>query len=422
MKKAKKEPKKFKIGDNKKVKTLSHFNPKQTSRKDTHKEKDKKEELWDRILKHRTEILIRVGIVFAVLLLATGFFYFSYLNKEYEQISVIKSVKSVVTIGSNVMRFGNCVLIYSNDGMKCVNEKGDVVWNETFQMQNPMIDVNGDVVGIADYNGSIIYMMNKSGKMGTINTGMPIRKFCVSAKGLAIAILDNADITPIHLYDTSGNTVVYFSTSMKNSGYPIDLAITESGYVVAVSYLYVDSTSYKTDVAFYNFGEVGQNQTDNLVSGYTYSNTIVPEVRFIDNANAVAVADNRLMFYAGDQKPVSSGDVMVEKEISAVYYGKEYVALVFTNTDEGDRYYVNIYDRSGKLKDTVHFNMAYEDILLTGNQIVIYSSDECLVHVIGGIDKYKGPLEGGVLAILPTGINYRYTFVTNDEIQTVELK
>ncbi len=408
-----------KFGETKNLKPLNRFTPKQSP----HKEKENKtEELWAKILRHRTEILIRVGIVIVVLLLATGFFYFSYLNKEYDSINVVKSSDSVVTMGSEVMRFGNCILVYSNDGMKCVNEKGDVIWNETFQMQNPMIDISGDVVGIADYNGSMIYMMNKSGKLGTINTGMPIRKFCVSAKGLAIAILDDSDITPIHIYDTSGNTVAYFSTSMRNSGYPIDIAITESGYVVAVSYLYVDNASYKTDVAFYNFGEVGQNQTDNLVSGYTYSNAIVPEVRFIDNSNAVAVADNRLMFYSGDQKPISSGEVLVENEIAAVYYGEQYVALVFNNTGDGDRYTVNIYDRNGKIKDTISFNIMYEDILITGNHIVVYSSDECLVHVIGGIDKYNGPLEGGVLAMLPTGVNYRYVLVTNESIQTVELK
>ena len=408
-----------KFGGTKNLKPLNRFTPKQSP----HKEKDHKtEELWAKILRHRTEILIRVGIVVIVLLLATGFFYFSYLNKEYDSINVVKSTDSVVTMGSDVMRFGSSILVYSNDGMKCVNEKGDVVWNETFQMQNPMIDISGDVVGIADYNGSIIYMMDKNGKLGTINTGMPIRKFCVSAKGLAIAILDDSDITPIHIYDTSGNTIAYSSTSMRNSGYPIDIAITESGYVVAVSYLYVDNASYKTDVAFYNFGEVGQNQTDNLVSGYTYSNAIVPEVRFIDNANAVAVADNRLMFYTGDQKPVSSGEVLVEEEIAAVYYGEQYVALVFNNTGEGDRYHVNIYDRNGKIKDTISFNIMYEDILLTGNHIVVYSSDECLVHVIGGMDKYNGPLEGGVLAVLPTGVNYRYVLVTNESIQTVELK
>lgn len=419
MRKAKKEKKPIRFSENRNLKPLNRFTPKQKAKKE--KEKNS-EELWSRILRHRTGILIRVGIVLAVLLLATGFFYFRYLKKEYTQINVVKSEAFVITMGSEVMRFGNNLLVYSNDGMKCVNEKGEVVWNETFQMQNPMIDISGDVVGIADYNGSIIYMMDKKGKIGTINTGMPIRKFSVSAKGLAIAVLDDSDITPIHIYDTAGNTIAYFSTSMRNSGYPIDVDITESGIVVAVSYLYVDNSSYKTDVAFYNFGDVGQNQTDNLVSGYTYSNAIVPEVKFIDNANAVAVADNRLMFYTGDQKPVSSGEVLVENEISAVYYGDQYVALVFNNTGEEERYKVNIYDRNGKIKDTITFNMAYEDILLTGNQIVVYSSDECLVHVIGGMDKYNGPLEGGVMAILPTNINYRYILVTRDAIQTVELK
>ena len=419
MKKDKKEKKLLRFSKSRNVKPLNRFTPKQKARKEKPKAT---EDLWNKILRHRTGILIRVAIVVVVLLLATGFFYFRYLNKEYTQINVIKNENLVVTMGSDVMRFGSCLLVYSNDGMKCVNEKGDVVWNETFQMQNPMIDISGDVVGIADYNGSIIYMMNKSGKIGTINTGMPIRKFCVSAKGLAIAILDDSEITPIHIYDTAGNTIAYFSTSMRNSGYPIDISITQSGIVVAVSYLYVDNASYKTDVAFYNFGDVGQNQTDNLVSGYTYSNAIVPEVKFIDNANAVAVADNRLMFYSGDQKPVSNGEVLVEKEITAVYYGEQYVALVFNNNGEGDRYKVNIYDRNGKMKDSISFNIAYEDILLTGNQVVIYSADECLVHVIGGMDKYHGPLDGGVLAMLPTNINYRYVLVTRDAIQTVELK
>ena len=419
MKKNRKENKSLNFGKSRNAKPLNRFTPKQVPRKE---KGSGNEDLWEKIFRHRTEILIRVGIVLAVLLLATGFFYFSYLNKEYESINVVKSVDSVVSMGSEVMRFGNYILVYSNDGMKCVNEKGEVVWNETFQMQNPMIDISGDVVGIADYNGSMIYMMNKSGKLGTVNTGMPIRKFCVSAKGLAIAILDDSEITPIHIYDTSGNAVAYFSTSMRKSGYPIDIAITESGYVVAVSYLFVDNASYKTNVAFYNFGEVGQNQTDNLVSGYTYSNAIVPEVCFIDNANAVAVADNRLMFYTGDQKPVSSGEVFVENEITGVYYGEQYVALVFNNSGEGDRYFVNVYDRSGKIRDTIYFNIPYEDILITGNHILVYSSEELLVHVIGGIDKYNGPLEGGVLSILPTGVNYRYVLVTNESIQTVELK
>ena len=134
MRKPKKEKKLLRFSTNKNVKPLNRFTPKTGSKKE--KTKKKTEELWDKILRHRTDIMIRVGIVIVVLLLATGFFYFRYLNKEYTQVSVVKSESLVVTMGSEVMRFGNHLLIYSNDGMKCVNEKGQVVWNETFQMQN----------------------------------------------------------------------------------------------------------------------------------------------------------------------------------------------------------------------------------------------------------------------------------------------
>ena len=85
-----------KFGGTKNLKPLNRFTPKQSPRK----EKDQKtEELWAKILRHRTEIIIRIGIVVVVLLLATGFFYFSYLNKEYDSVNVVKSTGSVVTMG-----------------------------------------------------------------------------------------------------------------------------------------------------------------------------------------------------------------------------------------------------------------------------------------------------------------------------------
>ena len=38
--------------------------------------------------------------------------------------------------------------------------KGNAVWNQTFEMQNPIVDVCQNVVAIGDYNGRVIYVMN----------------------------------------------------------------------------------------------------------------------------------------------------------------------------------------------------------------------------------------------------------------------
>ena len=45
---------------------------------------------------------------------------------------------------------------------------------------------------------------------------------------------------------------------------------------MAVSYLKAEGNGIKTSIAFYNFGDVGQNVVDKVVSGYDYDDMIIP--------------------------------------------------------------------------------------------------------------------------------------------------
>ncbi len=394
------------------VKPLARFTPKKEEQGD-----------WkEKLSKHKARIALRVAIVAAVLVLATLFFYIRHLNKVYTTYDVIQSVEFKVPTGAHVELFDDKYLVYGSDGAKCINGKGEVVWNVTYEMQNPTISIAENIVGIADYNGSTIYMMNTEGVLGEISTGMPIRQFQVSAKGLAIAVLDDSKTTPIYIYDAEGNQIAFFNTTMRNSGYPLALCISDNGYLVGISYLYVDSTSFKTNIAFYNFGEVGQNKTDNLVSGNTYANAVVPYIRFVGDSKAVAVADNRLMIYSGDEIPTSSGEVLVQDEINAVYYGEEYVALVHNNTEGEERYRIDVYNGNGKCTDSILYDAEYSDIVFHDGRVIVYGSEHCLIHNVNGIDKFNEDFGPGVLAVMPTNVSNRFVIVTNSSIDTIELK
>jgi len=275
---------------------------------------------------------------------------------------------------------------------------------------------------MADYNGTAIHMLEMERVLGAINTGMPIRIYKFSAKGLAIAVLDDSKTAPIYIYGADGEQKAFFSTTMRNSGYPISICISDSGYLVGISYLYEDASSYKTNIAFYNFGEVGQNKTDNLVSGNTYANAIVPCIEFVGNSKAVAVADNRLMVYSGDEIPTSTGEVLIQDEIQAVYFGEEYVALVHNNTEGDERYRIDIYNGNGKCEDTLFYNEEYTEMFFHDGRLIIYGPEYCLIHNVNGIDKYKGELGPGALAVLPTNVSNRFVVVTSDAIETIELK
>lgn len=390
--------------------------------------KKKKESIFDEFTRKRANLKINKfmwitgGIAVALFLLIVGFIISRvYLaNKEYTSVSVVDEVKFFISTGSEVDRFGNNFIVYNSDGIKCVNTKGEQIWNEAFQMQKPLVDIGKNIVAVADYNGTTIFLMDDKAVLGRIDTGLPIRKFKAASSGYVMAVLDNTNNTPIYVYDTSGKEMLYFNTTMKGYGYPLEIALSENGILGAVSYLNVDKGSFNSTVGFYNFGEVGQNYQDSLMSSYTYQSTLVPEMRFSASDKAVAIADNRLMFYAGDQMPKSAGEILLSEKLLSVYEDDNYVALFYNSDNEEYEYKAEIYDYSAKLKDTVYYNIEYNDVFFDGDRFILYNNNEILIHNIGGKDKFMGNVEETILAMLPTSSSKKMILITPDEIKTVE--
>ena len=376
----------------------------------------------EKIKSHKFTIFYRVILVIILIAAIAAALYVQWKNKIYTQTTSVASVDINITNDSELLPFAGHLLTYSKDGAGCMDIKGNAVWNQTFEMQNPMVDMCQNVVAIGDYNGRNLYVMDTGGVMGNITTNKPMRDFCVSANGIVAVVLDDTDTTWIYLYDSQGNELAYFRTTMKDSGYPVSVSISPSGELVCVSYLFVDSGQIKSSVAFYNFGEVGQNSTNNYVSGYDYSGEVVPFTRFLDNKSIFAISDERIMFYTGTQKPVMAAENLLSDEVQSVYYGAEYVGLVFNNTENSNRYRLDVYHKSGELRQSIDFDMEYSDILFHEDQIIIYNESECCVYNSNGSEKYSGRFEKSTLVLIPQSAAYRYMIVTPDSIDTVELQ
>lgn len=391
------------------------------------KKKDREEEkprvsYREKIKSHKFTIFYRSILILILIAAFIAAFYIQWKNKIYTQAAEITSVEINITQDSTLLPFAGHLLTYSKDGAACMDIKGNAVWNQTFEMQNPIVDMCQNVVAIGDYNGRNIYVMNTSGVMGSITTNKPMRDFCVASNGVVAVVLDDTDTTWIYLYDSQGKELAYFRTTMKESGYPVNIAISPSGEIVCVSYLFVDSGQMKSSVAFYNFGAVGQNSTNNYVSGYDYLNAVVPFARFLDNRSLFAVADNRVMFYSGAQKPVSVFEGLLNESVQSVYYGGEYVGLVYNSTETDSRYRMDVYHKSGELRQSLHFNIEYSDIIFHEDQIIIYNESECSIYNSNGMEKYSGRFDKTTLVLIPQNTAYRYMIVTPDSIDTIELQ
>lgn len=399
-----------------------------TNVRDYFKNKEKREETGKRInyqekiKSHKFTIFYRGVLVLILIAVIAVVLNIQWKNKVYTESVVISSIETATQQNAKLLPFAGYILSYSKDGANCIDAKGTAVWNETFEMQNPMIDVCQNVAAIGDYNGRSIYVMNTSGLMGQITTNKPLRDFCVSANGVVAAVLDDADVTLIYLYDTQGQELVHFRTTMQESGYPFSVSISPDGKLVCVSYLFVDSGEMKSSVAFYNFGEVGQNNTDNYVSGYDYLDVVVGYTRFLDAKTAFAVSDDRIMFFAGAQKPVSIAECLLGEDVQKIYYSDNYVGLVFISTDSSNRYRLDVYNKSGQLTSSIDFDIEYSDIVFTQEQIVIYNESECRIYSMSGVQKYGGMFDKAVYTLIPTSTAYKYIVVTADSIDTIEMK
>lgn len=390
--------------------------------KKKNKEKISRVSYLEKIKSHKFMIFYRSLLLFILVTAAVAVFLIQWKNKIFTDSVTVSSIATTKPQNGNLVAFSEYILTYSKDGASCMDGNGNAVWNETFEMQNPMIDICQNVVAIGDYNGRNIYIMNTSGLLGQITTNRPIRNFCVASNGVVAVVLDDSDLTYIYLYDTKGKELVRIRTTMKDSGYPFSLSLPPNGMLLCVSYLFVDSGELKSSVAFYNFGEVGQNQTDNYVSGYDYLDVVVGYTRFLDEKTLFAVSDDRIMFFEGTQIPVNIGERLFSEDVQKLYYGKKHVGLVFNSTDGNSRYRLDIYNKAGQLCQSIGFDMEYTDIVFAEDQVIIYNESECQVYNMNGVEKYSGYFEKAVYALIPTSSSYRYILVTADSIDTIELK
>ena len=373
-----------------------------------------------RIKKHKYTSFIRVFISVCAIAIIVVLLVMQYKNQIYtEMVTVAQTEKAYIENTMFTNQNGH-IITYSKDGISCMNEKGEPLWNMTYEMQNPIVHISGNIVAVCDYNGHIVHIIDEKGKVSEVDTNLPIRNFAVSEDGIIAAILEDSGNSWVNLYDSLGDLIAEAKATMTKTGYP--LSVTLSGEVMGVSYLYVDSDTMKSSVTFYNFGGVGENSSDHIVSSYDYANAIVPIVQFLDGQTFFAVADNRLMFFSGSKKPTGAADILLQENIQGVYYGGQYVGLVFYDTTGQCKYRIDVYNTQGNLIMSHQFDMDYKDIVIKNDQITIYNESQCSLININGKEKFTGKFDENIIYMAPTDSPRKFVVLKDATLDILEFK
>ncbi len=376
-----------------------------------------------RIISHKRRIFALGVACIVMVVLVVMIIAYMIDSISYTDYSVVTTVSRDDSETTQYMEYRDGYLRYSNDGIAYHNSKGNAVWDKTFSMQKPQVKVCGSTVAIGDINGSSIYVFNSTGMIGSIDTSLNITQIEITSQGLVAAVLEDNEANYINLYDTNGDKIYSVKTSLAGDGYPLDISVSEDGTKLVASFLYVSGETMKTNVVFYNFSEVGQNETERIVGGFNhYGDTIVADVFFMDDKTAVAVGENVISIYKIKEYPKLYKEITVDNEIERVVFSSEYIGIVEKNEDSGELYKMIVYDSTGSRQCQISFSTQYDGIKIDEKTIVMYNDTQFVLVNFKGKELASIQTELPVATFMTTGKRGSYILVNSRYVQFIKLK
>lgn len=372
---------------------------------DQDNENDDGEKLEEKLKKRRRRkrvILIAVMLL-VVILGISGYLYLD----QYEFGEYKVSWEKDMTEGgaARYVFFGNNVLKYSKDGASYIDEKGNEVWVQSYEMKAPIVAVNGDYAAIADQQGNLIYICDKNGLMGQAVTPLPILKVSISALGLTAAILDegNANIITYYKKDGTDMKLDIRTTLAGDGGYPLDISLSPNSHLLMASFIYLNSGVMKNKVVFYNFSEVGKNVVDRLVGGFhdEYESKLAPRVQFLNDTYACVFTNDSLDFYSlkNEMSPVRVMSQEQTEEIKSVFYCPEYAGCITYNSEGEEKYALHVYRNNGDKVFSAKFSYDYSNVDIDDTRVILYNENSCQIYNMNGKLKFSSEFDFSISRI-----------------------
>ena len=237
------------------------------------------------------------------------------------------------------------------------------------------------------------------------------------------AVLEDTSSNYINMYDKEGNKIYSVKTTLAGDGYPLDISISNDSAKLIASYVYVSGESIKTNVVFYNFSDVGQNETERVVGGFNhYDSTIVPEVDFLSDTCAIAIGEDVLSIYKIKEFPNLQKEIKLDGNIERVFTSSRYIGILMENKESGDNFKLMVYDNSGNKVSETAFNTSYDTIKFDNDSIILYNDNTFTLMNIKGKQLANLRFDLPIEEILSAGSRGNYMVVNSTYVQEIRLK
>ena len=381
------------------------------------------EELDEQIREHRKSILKRgIQVIGIVALLVIGVELFSAL-RSFDDYEIRDSIDRKSSGSTQYEMFGDYLLEYSNDGISCVSGNRDIVWNQSFEMASPKVQICGDYLAVYDAAGTKLFILTESGLQKSLEMTSPIQTVCIANQGTVAVLMKENQESQVKLFDKKGNELANGKFYGDKGGFPIDIALSHDGTKLAVDMIDVTAGQVNTTISFYNFGSVGQSEIDNNVGTYTFEGLIVPEIDYVSNSRMIGMGTGTLLVFDGTQKPELSKEIYLEEEILSFFHNDKYVGIVYDNIEVENSWHIKVMDMRGNTVMENDTTIPYDTIeFLSNKEICVRNTTQCEIFTVHSIKKFAYEFDKELYTVFATGGVQNYTFIFKDTIEEVKLK
>ncbi|MCR5098278.1 MAG: DUF5711 family protein [Lachnospiraceae bacterium] len=362
----------------------------------------------------RALIFVLIALVLAAIMVVLWLFA---TYDDYEEMSSVGLANEAETKYTD---FRENLLSYSRDGAFYTDYSGNLIWNYTYEMDEPHIESCGDRLLIYDRQGTRMIIQSSAGNIGEISTTLPIVDADISASGETAVLMQDGSTGYITVYAQDGSTVASGEVHTANTGYPVAIAISSDGKSMGLSLINLNDGDVKTTLNFYGFGEGGSSQKDNITASYSYSDMVIPDIDFVDDDRLVAFGDAEIVVYTPGDSPKVGAEIFLPNSIISVFHNDSYIGMVYTGSEGNE---LKVCSLSGVEKYTVPTDTAYTKCEFNKNdEVMLTDGEDISIFTPLGVEKFNYHFNEGFYQMIPWESSRSYVMVEKGAIRRIRLK
>lgn len=365
--------------------------------------------------------LIGTAVVLGIVVIVLFSYY--YINRNFSGYDIVNERARKDSNGVTYVPYQGNLLKYSRDGISALDASGETLWNGGFEMEQPMVNVSGDYVVVADIGAKKFYVYNGEDSGVEMETALPIGRAKVSESGKAAVLLQDEDSDVISIYDpysAADPLDVEIPTNVVEDGYPLDFDISPDGSSVVIAYMLVENGTMQNKVCFYNFTEVGQDQ-NMLVGGMAFEDKMISRIGFLTEDKVAIFSEDGFTLFENMKKPEQVFEKSFEQEIKSADFDDKNIMVVTGKTGNADGQTLYLYNFRGKEELVQDINCQYSNLYMSEGEVIFTDDQSC--HIIRKNGKVKFSFEFGKKCdyFLPASRDNQYYYLDEASIQVVKL-